>query len=222
MKTFLKKIEYSLIFFFVLLQSQIPFFLIQLIQRGGRRFSLGSTLLVLTVYLLILFYVLRMAKKEGLLTLDFSFFKWSSLGWLGLSYIMTLAVSSLGIMVMMLEGVNVQTTANQAALEELFQRMPVILIVVGAVISAPIVEEVAFRGLITLKLFPRHPIWGLVIGAILFGLFHNPTNIGSFVLYGGMGGVLALVFYLTERLEMSILAHMLRNGLAILLMLLMR
>ena len=60
---------------------------------------------------------------------------------------------------------------------------------------------------------------GFVIGAILFGLFHGPTNIGSFIVYGGMGAVFAYVAYTTESLEMSILAHMLRNGIAIILML---
>ena len=60
---------------------------------------------------------------------------------------------------------------------------------------------------------------GFVLGAILFGLFHGPTNIGSFIVYAGMGAVFAYVAYTTERLEMSILAHMLRNGIAIFLML---
>ena len=60
---------------------------------------------------------------------------------------------------------------------------------------------------------------GFVLGAILFGLFHGPTNFGSFIVYGGMGAVFAYVAYTTERLEMSIMAHMLRNGIAIFLML---
>ena len=72
------------------------------------------------------------------------------------------------------------------------------------------------------KLFPKHDLIGLVVGSVLFGLFHGPTNIGSFVLYAGMGGVLAFVVYKTKRLEMGILAHMLRNGLAILIMLAMK
>jgi hypothetical protein len=89
---------------------------------------------------------------------------------------------------------------------------------VGAVFSAPILEEILFRGLIPQKLFPQHELIGLVVGSILFGFFHGPTNIGSFVLYAGMGGVLALVVHQTKRLEMGILAHMLRNGIAILVM----
>ena len=48
-----------------------------------------------------------------------------------------------------------------------------------------------------------------MIDAILFGLFHGPTNIGSFIVYAGMGAVFVYVAYTTESLEMSILAHML-------------
>ena len=88
----------------------------------------------------------------------------------------------------------------------------------GAVFSAPILEEILFRGLIPKKLFPQHELIGLVVGSILFGFFHGPTNIGSFILYAGMGGVLAVLVHQTKRLEMGILAHMLRNGIAILVM----
>ena len=221
MKTILKKADYLLLTLFVILQSQIPFLFISRFKEQGSAFSAGQTLLVLAIYFLIVFFALRLAKKEGLLTLDFRFFNWSSLGWLALSYVMMMGVGIVAVLVMMLEGQPVGTTANQAALEELFQDMPAILLAVGAVISAPILEEIIFRGLIPKKLFPNHYIWGLVVGALLFGLFHSPTNLGSFVLYAGMGGVLALVAYITKRLEMAILAHMLRNGVAILLMLLM-
>lgn len=222
MKSFLKKIEYSLLVLFVALQTQVPFVVIQQFKEGGQGFSMGQTLLVLMIYLLIIFYALRMAKKEALLTLDFRFFKWSSVGWLALSYLMTFGVSILAVIILILEGQLSGTTANQAALEGLFQHMPVVLVVVGAVFSAPILEEIIFRGLIPKKLFPRHDVIGLVVGSVLFGLFHGPTNIGSFVLYAGMGGVLAFVVYKTKRLEMGILAHMLRNGLAILIMLAMK
>ncbi|WP_241209373.1 CPBP family intramembrane glutamic endopeptidase, partial [Streptococcus sp. DD11] len=168
----------------------------------------------------IVFFVLRMAKQEGLLSLDFSFFGWSSVGWLALSYVMMFGVSILGIVIMMMEGQGIDT-ANQEALKQMFKNVPSILLVMGAVIQAPILEEVAFRGLIAEKIFAKHSIWGLLVSSILFGLFHGPTNIGSFVLYAGIGGVLAFVVYISKRLEMAVLAHMLRNGVAALLMLLM-
>lgn len=218
MKIFLQKVEYSLLALFLAVQTQVPFVLIQFYKGRDQSFSLGNTLLVLMIYLLIIFYALRMAKKEGLLTLDFSFFNLKSVIWLVLSYLITFGVSIFAAIIMVLEGQLSGTTANQTALQNLFQSTPVVLLIVGAVFSAPILEEILFRGLIPQKLFPKHELIGLIVGSILFGFFHGPTNIGSFVLYAGMGGVLALLVHQTKRLEMGILAHMLRNAIAILVM----
>mgnify|MGYP000845871231 FL=1 len=219
MKAILKKLEYILLTLFVLFLSQIPFIFIRQMTASERNFSAGQTIFVLVVYLLIVFFVLRMAKQEELLSLDFSFFKWSSFGWLAVSNVVMIGVNMLGAIIMLLEGQAI-STANQDALNALFQHVPKILLVVGAVIQAPILEEVVFRGLIPQKIFTKHYVWGLVVGVILFGLFHSPTNIGSFVIYAGMGAVLATVAYIFKRLEMSILAHMLRNGVAVLIMIL--
>ena len=211
MKAILKKLEYILLTLFVLFLSQIPFIFIRQMTASERNFSAGQTIFVLVVYLLIVFFVLRMAKQEELLSLDFSFFKWSSFGWLAVSNVVMIGVNMLGAIIMLLEG---------QAISTLFQHVRKILLVVGAVIQAPILEEVVFRGLIPQKIFTKHYVWGLVVGVILFGLFHGPTNIGSFVIYAGMGAVLAAVAYIFKCLEMSILAHMLRNGVAVLIMIL--
>ena len=218
MKIFLQKVEYSLLALVLAVQTQVPIVLIQFYKGRDQSFSIGYTLLILMIYLLIIFYALRMAKKEGLLSLDFSFFNLKSVIWLVLSYLITFGVSILAAIIMVLEGQLSGTTANQTALQNLFQSTPVVLLIVGAVFSAPILEEIIFRGLIPQKLFPKHELIGLIVGSILFGFFHGPTNIGSFVLYAGMGGVLALVVHQTKRLEMGILAHMLRNAIAILVM----
>ena len=192
MKAIRKKLEYILLTLFVLFLSQIPFIFIRQMTSSEKSFSAGQTIFVLVVYFLIVFFVLRMAKQEELLSLDFSFFKWSSFGWLAVSNVVMIGVNMLGAIIMLLEGQAI-STANQDALIALFQHVPKILLVVGAVIQAPILEEV---------------------------VFHGPTNIGSFVIYAGMGAVLAAVAYIFKRLEMSILAHMLRNGVAVLIMIL--
>ena len=82
MKIFLQKVEYSLLALFLAVQTQVPFVLIQFYKGRDQSFSMGYTLLILMIYLLIIFYALRMAKKEGLLTLDFSFFNLKSVIWL--------------------------------------------------------------------------------------------------------------------------------------------
>ena len=52
------------------------------------------------------------------------------------------------------------------------------------------------------------------MGAIVFALLHMPTNLPSVIIYGGMSTVLTWTAYKTERLEMSILLHMILNGIA--------
>jgi membrane protease YdiL (CAAX protease family) len=43
-----------------------------------------------------------------------------------------------------------------------------------------------------------------------------PTDLGSWILYGGMGLVLALVYQKTKKLEYSIAVHALNNFLGVL------
>ncbi|MBZ4247815.1 CPBP family intramembrane metalloprotease, partial [Streptococcus pneumoniae] len=53
---------------------------------------------------------------------------------------------------------------------------------------------------------------GYIVGTIIFALLHLPTNIPSLLIYGGMSTVLTWTVYKTQRLEMSILLHMIVNG----------
>lgn len=215
MKTFFKKAEYVLLTLFVVFLSQVPFIYEKLII-SGKGFSARTTIVDAFICLLIVFYSLRMAKKEGLLSLDFSFFNWGAVGKLAISYFLSLPLGIIVLAVKRVEGAP-KVTSNQAALEELFKHMPMILILFGVILVAPVLEEIVFRGLIPQKLFPKHQILGMAIGTVLFGLFHSPNNLSSFIFYAGMGAILAWVAYSSKRLEMSILAHALRNGVTFLL-----
>ena len=55
---------------------------------------------------------------------------------------------------------------------------------------------------------------GFVVGTIVFALLHQPSNLPSLLIYGGMSIVLSWTAYKTQRLEMSILLHMIVNGVA--------
>lgn len=124
-----------------------------------------------------------------------------------------------GSAIMALEGV--KNTANQAALESLMTRLPLALMGLFTVISAPIMEEIMFRHVIPKELFKSHQKIGFAIGVLLFTLLHGPSDLGSFVVYAGMGAVLAYVYYKTECLEYSIVTHALNNGLSFLMMMLL-
>lgn len=93
-----------------------------------------------------------------------------------------------------------------------------IIIVIIAVIGAPIVEELFFRGLLMSGLVSR---WGAAIGiilqAVLFGLVHlGPTdargNLGVFLLIAPLGAMLGILRYSFKRLGPGIVTHALYNA----------
>ena len=81
-------------------------------------------------------------------------------------------------------------------------------------VLAPICEEILCRGIIPKKVFRGKESWGFVVGTIVFALLHQPSNLSSLLIYGGMSIVLSWTAYKTQRLEMSILLHMIVNGVA--------
>lgn len=84
-------------------------------------------------------------------------------------------------------------------------------------ISAGICEEFFFRGMILDAYSNRfNAKAGIVISAVLFGLFHfNPQNLLGPIFLGLMFGYLVLI---TGSLLAGILAHMTNNGVAVLMM----
>lgn len=107
------------------------------------------------------------------------------LGWLSLR-----VPQIIGYLIMTMQGV--KDTANQTV----------------------IMEEIIFRYIIPKELFAKHQKWGFVIGTLAFALIHSPSDIGSFIIYAGMGAILSFVYYKTEHLEYSIMVHFINNALA--------
>lgn len=177
-----------------------------------------SGLGILLIILILLVFVAVAKKTEILIPSGKTFQKGDgkriALGLLGM-----LLISVLGtVLLRWLHGE--ATTANQASLMEEFRRGDVILLSIMLGILAPIAEEIIFRGIIPLKIFKGYERWGYIIGGLLFALFHGPTNIMSFVIYGGASVILTLLACQTRRLEVSIAVHMINNGLPAILMLL--
>lgn len=92
---------------------------------------------------------------------------------------------------------------------------------VFVVIMAPLTEEIIFRGLIPRLFSKKLALLGYAVGTLLFALAHSPSNIGSFVIYFGMGSILGIIAYKSQKLEYSVLAHALNNGIAFSIMLFM-
>lgn len=75
------------------------------------------------------------------------------------------------------------TTANQEAINQLTSSNSSLLMAVMIVIAAPINEEIIFRASITQLFFKKHQVAALIVTSVVFGLFHGPTDIPSFLLY---------------------------------------
>ena len=153
-----------------------------------------------------------MHEKHNLLLLIYPFFKAKDLARLVLSYLVIFATNLLGSLLLRLT--NEATTNNQSILNGLVQNSSLISTFFLLVLIAPICEEILCRGIIPKKIFRGKEKLGFVVGAIVFALLHMPTNLPSVIIYGGMSTVLTWTAYKTERLEMSILLHMILNGIA--------
>ena len=189
---------------------------VAIIYQFPKQWTIGLGLLL--IFLVWLVFVVA-AKKTGILSQSGKIFQKGDGKRIALGLLGMLLISVLGtVLLRWLHGE--VTTANQASLMEEFRRGDIILLSIMLGVLAPIAEEIIFRGIIPLKIFKGYESWGYIIGGLLFAIFHGPTNIMSFVIYGGASVILTLLAYRTRRLEVSIAVHMINNGLPAILMLL--
>lgn len=201
--------KWVIIFLVALLFSQLPLALSYFLT--SRRFPLlQSGLLVSALSLLVLLIFIIGARKSQLASFSLSFFKAKDLARLVLSYLVILAFNIFGVVLLRL--MNETTTSNQSNINDLVQNSSLISSFFLLVLIAPICEEILCRGVIPKKLFRGKENVGYIVGAIIFALLHLPTNLPSLLIYGGMSTVLTWTVYKTQRLEMSILLHMIVNG----------
>ena len=200
-----------LIFLIGLVLSQLPLILSALLS--ARQFPLlQSGLLVALLSVAILTVFIFSARKTEIATFNLSFFKAKDLARLVLSYLVIFTSNLFGSALLRL--MNESTTSNQSTINNLVQNISLISIFFLLFLIAPICEEILCRGIIPKKIFRGKEKLGYLVGAVVFALLHTPTNLPSLLIYGGMSTVLTWTAYRTERLEMSILLHMIVNGIA--------
>ena len=200
-----------LIFLIGLVLSQLPLILSALLS--ARQFPLPqSGLLVALLSVAILTVFIFSARKTEIATFNLSFFKAKDLARLVLSYLVIFTSNLFGSALLRL--MNESTTSNQSTINNLVQNSSLISSFFLLVLIAPICEEILCRGIIPKKIFRGKEKLGYLVGAVVFALLHTPTNLPSLLIYGGMSTVLTWTAYRTERLEMSILLHMIVNGIA--------
>jgi len=109
-----------------------------------------------------------------------------------------------------------KTTANN---QNLVEQLPILLSLPLAIIYAPIVEEVLFRGCIR-RFIPNDKVF-IVISGVIFGLLHtifSETTIFNIIVlalpYGAMGGFLAYIYVKTNNMMSNMTCHALNNTVA--------
>ena len=96
---------------------------------------------------------------------------------------------------------------------------------IAAVIAAPIVEELVFRGLVLRGLLSRlGPVLAVGLQGVLFGVAHvDPArgvgNLGLAIVLSGVGIALGTTAYLTRRLGAVVIAHAIFNGVVVAILL---
>lgn len=113
---------------------------------------------------------------------------------------------------------NKDMATNETMIRETFQISP-LYIYFSAIIFAPIVEEIVFRGCIK-RIIPNKYLFILVSG-LLFGFVHISSDIKSMsdllylIPYSSLGMAFAYVYYKTNNIFTSMGLHFMHNGILV-------
>jgi hypothetical protein len=150
--------------------------------------------------------------------------RWSDLGWGPLIWLGTLLVQ-IGVTAIVLV-LDVPIASNTGDVSELrSDRTYTIAIVITAVVAAPLVEELVFRGIVLRSLLARCPVVvAIALQGVLFGVAHvDPVrgvgNVGLAIVLSMVGVAFGAAAYLLRRVGPTIVAHACFNGFVMLLLL---
>lgn len=217
-KDYRKRLIWLGVFFVAMFLSQVPMLTLVLLQKTQLE-SIWSTLIVGITSTAVVTLFLYGAHKSKLLNLKSKLFTINDAPRIALSYAAIIAVNMIGAVWLHL--LKQTTTSNQETINSLISETSLISSFFLIVIVAPLCEEIICRGIIPTKLFEGYEKIGYIFGWFLFTLAHLPTNPPSFLIYGWMSAVLTWTAYRTKRLEMSILLHLVINGMSILMLILL-
>lgn len=217
-KDYRKRLIWLGIFFVAIFLSQVPMLTLVMLQKTQLE-SIWSTLIVGITSTAVVTLFLYGAHKSKLLNLKSKLFTINDAPRIALSYVAIIVGNMIGAIWLHL--LKQTTTSNQETINSLISETSLISSFFVIVIVAPLCEEIICRGIIPTKLFEGYEKIGYIFGWLLFTIAHIPNNLPSFLIYGWMSAVLTWTAYRTKRLEMSILLHLVNNGVSILLLILL-
>ena len=151
-------------------------------------------------------------------------FRWLDLAWGPLTW-----ASAIGVQLVLAAVVlvfDIPLSSNVESISETdADRAYLVATAVAAVLAAPIVEELVFRGLVLRGLLSRlGPVLAVGVQGVLFGVAHvDPVrgvgNVGLVVILSGVGMALGTSAYLTRRLGPAVIAHAIFNGVVVAILL---
>lgn len=114
-------------------------------------------------------------------------------------------------------GQNQDSSSNQKMIETMLHQGGIIALLfkLNVVIIAPIIEEIAFRGIIFEEARPLGKVVQLVWPTFVFAAVHWPSTPEQWTVYLTASTLLMIVRLVTKKLQYSVMFHMIHNLLAI-------
>ena len=142
------------------------------------------------------------------------------LGWGPLTWVACVCLQV--VVAIIIYALNIPVVSNTEGISKLSgNRGYIISFAILAVVAAPIVEELVFRGVVLRGFASRMPAWSSVgLQGILFGSAHiDPIrgmgNIGLVMILSAVGIVLGGAAYLIRRLAPTMISHAITNTIAV-------
>ena len=137
----------------------------------------------------------------------------------GLMMVSSIAVNMILVLVFHLE-----QSGNQSSIIELYSQQP-IKVIFAALVFAPIVEELVFRGSFYAPLRKNHHLLGVLLSSFLFGFLHvyqslfagNLMDLLYIFSYGLLGSFMCRIYDKTNSFFSCVLLHFLNNFISIVL-----
>jgi membrane protease YdiL (CAAX protease family) len=150
--------------------------------------------------------------------------RWSDAGWGPIVWLCALGGQIVVALVVTL--LHIPLSGNLDDISDLdLDRTYVISQAITAVVAAPIVEEIVFRGVVLRGFLSRLPwVPAVLLQGLLFGVAHVGTasgagNIGLALVLGGVGVMFGGAAFLLRRIGPTILGHAIFNGVVLVIVL---
>ena len=151
-------------------------------------------------------------------------FRWIDLGWGPLTWLS--AVASQLVMYGVVVLFHIPITSNVEDVSEPgVTRLYQVVTVLAAVVAAPLVEELVFRGVVMRGFLSRlGPVAAIGLQGLLFGFAHSDPsrgagNLGLALVLSGVGVALGTSAYLLRRIGPTVIAHAIFNGVVLIIIL---